>query len=113
MDSTWATIIVAAIALVSAIFSGKASSNASKYTTRTQMETEAYNRARAMDLKTIERQDRELDELQKKYDQLDEKYRFLKQDNESLHEDNDRLRRRITRLERLEKRLEELGYSVE
>lgn len=113
MDGGWATIIVAAIALVSAFFSGRSASNASKYTTRTQAETEAYNRAREMDLRTIKRQDEELEELEKKYDDLDEKYKLLKQDNEQLHEDNDRLRRRVSRLERLEDRLKELGYSVE
>jgi peptidoglycan hydrolase CwlO-like protein len=109
----WATVGVALIALVSAVLSGRSAANASKYSTRTQAETEAYNRARKMDVETIERQDRELEELQKKYDLLDEKYRFLKQDNEKLHEDNDRLRRRMTRLERLEERLKELGYSVD
>jgi predicted RNase H-like nuclease (RuvC/YqgF family) len=99
----WATIGVAFIALISAILSGRSAANASKYSTRTQAETEAYNRARKMDVETIERQDKELAEL-------DEKYKFLKQDNERLHEDNDRLRRRVSRLER---ELEKLGVVLD
>lgn len=99
----WATIGVALIALVSAVLSGRSAANASKYSSRTQAETEAYNRARKMDVETIERQDKELTEL-------DEKYKFLRLDNERLHEDNDRLRRRVSRLER---KLEEMGVPLD
>lgn len=121
MDSSdWATVIVASISVASAALSGRAAKIASKYTStasvinsKTQAETEAYNRARAMDIQTIKRQDEELAELQGKYSLLEEKYKALKLDNEGLHEDNDRLRRRVSRLERLEERLKELGYSVD
>lgn len=97
--SNWAPIIVAAIALVSAILSGRAASNASKYSTRAQAETEAYNRARTMDIKTIERQDEELEEIRAENALMLVRIKELKVDNEQLHEDNDRLRRRISRLE--------------
>jgi len=121
MDSSdWATVIVASISVASAALSGRAAKIASKYTStasvinsKTQAETEAYNRARKMDIETIQRQDEELKELQEKYAALEVKYNELKVDSERMNEDNDRLRRRVSRLERLEKRLEELGYSVE
>jgi predicted RNase H-like nuclease (RuvC/YqgF family) len=92
MTADWATIIVAGVALVSAIFSGRSASNASKYSTRTQAETEAYNRARAIDTATIERQEKELVKLRKKVEELDE-------DNEMLHGENEDLRRRVRILE--------------
>jgi peptidoglycan hydrolase CwlO-like protein len=97
--SNWASIIVAAIALFSAIAAGRAAAGASKYSARAQAETEAYNRARKMDIETIERQDKEIDEIRKESKNLRDKVKDLKTDNERLHEDNDRLRRRISRLE--------------
>lgn len=102
MDAgNWATIIVAAIALISAIFSGRAAAGASKYSSRAQAETEAYNRARTMDIQTINRQDQEIEEIRKENAEMFQKIKDLKADNERLHEDNDRLRRRVTHLERL------------
>lgn len=101
--ANWATIIVAIVAFISAIFSGRAASNASKYSTRTTAETEAYNRARKMDVETIERQDKEIEELQ-------QKVKELKVSEQRLNEDNDRLRGRVSRLER---KLQEIGVSLE
>lgn len=102
MDAgNWAGIIVAVIALVSALLSGRAAASASKYSTKAQAETEAYNRARKMDIETIERQDTELAEIREENKKMDSRIRELKIDNERLHEDNDRLRRRITHLENL------------
>lgn len=98
---SWAAIIVAAISLISAIFAGRAAAGASKYSTRAQAETEAYNRARKMDIQTIERQDKEIEEIQKENANIIQRMRELKIDNERLHEDNDRLRRRVSHLERL------------
>ena len=97
----WAAIIVAAISLLSAVFAGRAAAGASKYSTRAQAETEAYNRARKMDIETIERQDEEIEEIRKENKKLDARIKELKLDNERLHEDNDRLRRRVAHLERL------------
>jgi FtsZ-binding cell division protein ZapB len=99
--SNWATIIVAAIALISAIFSGRAAAGASRYSSKAQAETEAYNRARKMDIETIDRQDQELEELRDDQAKMARRLKELKEDNERLHEDNDRLRRRVTHLERL------------
>lgn len=98
--TNWATIIVAAIALISAILSGRAAAGAAKYSSKAQAETEAYNRARKMDIETIERQGKELEEIHAENAEMQKKIRELKIDNEKLHEDNDRLRRRITALER-------------
>lgn len=107
MDSNnWAQIIVAMVAVVSAVLSGRAARKSSQYTSdaavmnaRTQAETEAYNRARQMDIQTIERQRTELEQIRANSDELRKKIRELKLNNERLNEDNDRLRRRVTRLE--------------
>jgi len=102
MDAgNWATLIVAAISLISAIFSGRAAAGASKFSSKAQAETEAYNRARKMDVETIDRQDKEIKEIQAENAVMLQKMKELKIDNERLHEDNDRLRRRVTHLERL------------
>jgi septal ring factor EnvC (AmiA/AmiB activator) len=104
--ASWAVVIVGAISLVSAFLSGRAAKTAARHTSdasvmnsRTQAETEAYNRARKMDTETIERQAKEIEQIRANSENLREKLRELKEDNERLHEDNDRLRRRVTRLE--------------
>lgn len=111
--SNWATIIVAIVSVGSAYLAGRAARSAAKHTSdasvmnsRTQAETEAYNRARNMDMQTIERQEKELEKLRSRVT-------ILEQNEERLNEDNDRLRSRLTRLERLETRLNELGYSLD
>lgn len=96
----WAMVIVAAISLIGAILSGRAAAGASKYSSKAQAETEAYNRARKMDIETIERQDKELEEIREENRKMQQKMGELKLDNERLHEDNDRLRRRVSRLEK-------------
>lgn len=106
--ANWAAIIVAFVSVFSAILSGRAankaaqsSSSASIMNSRTQAETEAYNRARKMDIETIERQDEELAEIREENKRIIGRIRELKIDNERLNEDNDRLRRRISHLERV------------
>jgi septal ring factor EnvC (AmiA/AmiB activator) len=107
MDSaSWALVLVALISVLSAFLSGRAARSAAKLSSdativnsRTQAETEAYNRARKMDIETIERQDHEIAEIRENSEKLREKVRTLTIDNERIHEDNDRLRRRITALE--------------
>lgn len=103
----WAQILVALVAVISAFLAQRSAKNAAKLNSdatitnsKTLAETEAYNRARKMDVETIERQDEDIRELRENSNKLREKYRELKQDNELLHEDNDRLRRRVTALER-------------
>jgi predicted RNase H-like nuclease (RuvC/YqgF family) len=68
--SDWAAIFVALISVISAALAGRAARAAAKYnsdasvaSTRAQAETEAYSRARKMDIETIERQDKEIEEL--------------------------------------------------
>lgn len=104
--ANWAAIAVAAISIISAWLSGRAahraaqsSSTASIANEKTKAETEAYHRARKMDLETIDRQAEKIDELREENKKLFEQIRELKADNERLHEDNDRLRRRLSRLE--------------
>lgn len=59
---------------------------------RTAAETEAYNRARKMDIETIERQEKDITKLK-------ERVESLIKDNDRLHEANLLLRQRVTRLE--------------
>lgn len=76
MDATnVASIIVAAVAALAAWASARASSKASTVRTtsdnRTEMEKDAYSRARAFDLETIARQDKELTELRARVQELE------------------------------------------
>jgi len=97
--SDWAVIIVALISVMSAVLAGRSARKAAKYdsdasimNSKTLAETEAYNRARKMDIETIERQDRDLDLLRLKV-------RALQEDNDRLHEENRLLKRRVAKLE--------------
>ena len=67
---SWSGIIVAFIGVVSAWLSARAARNAAKYSAdastaneKAKAETDAYQRARKMDIETIERQDQEIREL--------------------------------------------------
>jgi FtsZ-binding cell division protein ZapB len=111
--SDLAAIVVALISVISAFLAGRAARNAAKFnseaavaSSKTQAETEAYQRARKMDIETIERQDQEIEEIRDNSAKLREKVRMLmidndrlREDNQNLHADNDTLRRRITSLE--------------
>lgn len=70
-----ATIIVAAIALVSAYASQRAASKAStsntQIETRVDMERDAYVRARRFDTETIQRLEKENGDLRKEVDDLE------------------------------------------
>lgn len=106
-SSDWALIIVALISVVSAMLASRSSRKAAKYesdaeitNSRTIAETEAYNRARKMDLETIKRQDDEIDEIREQNRKLRERIRELQEDNYSLREQNRNLLQRVTRLER-------------
>lgn len=98
----WAIVVVGVISLVSAFLSGRTA----RSTAKTQAETEAYARARKMDVETIERQDREIEEIRKNNQDLRTKVRALisanenlKQDNQTLHQENKALIRRVARCE--------------
>lgn len=95
----WSGVLIALIGVISAWFSARAARNSAKFSAdasmaneRAKAETDAYERARSMDLKTIERQDEEIAEL------ID-KVKSLEADNRELHKQNDALRSRVTMLE--------------
>lgn len=97
--SDWAVIFVALISVFAAVLSGRAARAAAKYNSdastmasKTTAETEAYIRARNMDLKTIELQDKEIAEIRQNNADLREKVRTLRAENDSL-------RRRVSALE--------------
>lgn len=71
-----------------------AEKEAATITSRSEAETEAYIRARKMDVDTIERQDKELEDLNAKYDNLDSKY-------QQVLIENHRLQERVAELEKL------------
>ena len=105
--SDFALIIVAAISVLSALLSGRSARKAAKYdadaeitNSRTLAETEAYNRARQMDIQTITRQDNEIDEIREQNRKLRVRVRELQNDNDDLREQNRGLTQRIARLER-------------
>lgn len=111
--SDWATITVALISVISALLASRAAKTAAKFNSdasvtnsKIQAETEAYERARSMDIKTIERQDQEIEEIRQNSEKLREKVRMLmehnerlRDENQRLHRDNETLMRRISRLE--------------
>lgn len=78
-----ASILVALIAAFGAWAAQKSAAKANKTNTqvsgRLEAEREAYERARAFDLRTIERQDQELRELRDKYAQLEDELSSAKQ----------------------------------
>lgn len=85
-----ASVLIAAIAALSAYASQRTAARAStantQASTRVDMEKEAYERARQFDTDTIDRQDKEIEELRKEISEL--------------REENRKLRLRIIRLER-------------
>lgn len=87
MDATnVASLVVAAIAALAAVASQRSASKASTISAKTAAEEDAYNRARAFDLETIARLEREVNEERAR--------------NKDLEEQVDILRWRIGRLER-------------
>jgi TolA-binding protein len=96
-----ASVIVAAIAALSAYASQRNASRAStintQATSRVDMEKEAYERARQFDTDTIERQDKEIQELRQEIAVLKAAHR---KELEEFREENRRLRLRVVRLER-------------
>lgn len=67
------SLAVAVVAAVGAWASQRASSKASTVSTRMDAEKEAYERARAFDIQTIERQQQEIKELREQITQMRER----------------------------------------
>lgn len=79
MDATnVASLIVALIAAVTAIASQRSAARASTVNARTAAEEEAYNRARKMDIETIDRLIAENKELREREKELQEQVDILK-----------------------------------
>lgn len=113
-----ASILVSLIAALAGYASQRASAKAQTKTaatsSRTELEKEAYERARAFDMETIKRQDGELAELRQHVKDLNADVKRVVSENDVLHdenrqvlEDNNRLRTevkalrmRFTRIER-------------
>lgn len=107
-SSDWVAVAVGSVSAVSAWLAGRSAKKASEFNTKTTAETEAYNRARQMDIETLDRQKRDLTEIRENNKEIREKLREmklendkLKEDNRVLHEENAILRRRVARLEKL------------
>lgn len=93
-------ILIAVIAALGTWASHRQSSKAAIVNEKAKAEVEAYNRARAMDLRTMELQDAEFHELRDKHETLKKRVGEVELRNEELEVENSRLRRRIAALER-------------
>lgn len=71
--------------------SNKASVTNVTTSSRVEMEKEAYERARKLDTETIDRQDKELKELEVKYDKLKARFDTVQEQNEKLNDDVSRM----------------------
>jgi hypothetical protein len=94
--------------------SRKATTTNTATSSRVEMEKEAYERARALDVDTIARQDKELKELRANQEYINADVKRVHTENESLHdeierrrlehlnvlEDNQRLRTEVSTLRR-------------
>jgi chromosome segregation ATPase len=80
--------------------SAKAQAKNAQTTSRTEMEKEAYDRARKYDTETIARQDAEIEEVRAQNLHLNNDIRMLAEENRELREEVSMLRRRLVRVER-------------
>lgn len=90
--TTIASIIVAFVAGLTGWAAQRQSAKASVKVSRLDLEKEAYDRARAYDTETINRQDREIEEIRKEL----ETFRL---ENLALRQENHELRTRVYQLE--------------
>lgn len=104
-------VIAIFIALIAALGSwashratAKANSDNAKASNRVEMEKEAYDRARKLDVETIERQVGEMAELQTKNRELSER-------NEELSSQVHELQARVTQLEARIRSMEEGNHA--
>lgn len=111
-----ASVIVSAIAALGGILSAresrKASTTNSVTSGRVEMEKEAYERARKLDTETIDRQDKELEELETKNDKLHERVELLQQQNQRLNEEVARISKDNYDLHRENQRVLEMSEQV-
>lgn len=110
-SSDLVTLIVATLSLVAAIAAQRQSAKSSKNNSdaviavsRTDLETEAYVRARALDTETIARQGLELIELRTEVTKVEKKYDFLAEKYEDLLDQNRALKTRIAEIEKHERK---------
>lgn len=99
---------IALIGAITSIAAGRAAARASMSNARTDAEKEAYSRARNMDVATIERQDREIAELQ-------EQNRLLRTENETLlavKDQNYHLNADVKRVDKENRRLDVENKSL-
>lgn len=94
----WAGIVVAMVGIVTAWLSGRAARLAAKHSAdatvinaKTLAETEAYNRARKMDIETIEHQEEEIKQLRDENRELWSRVRELEKDNRTIHSEHNNL----------------------
>ena len=97
------SIAVALIAMASGYAAQRTAARASTrnvdVTSRVDMEKEAYMRARALDIETIQRQDADLDELRAKTKEQDIQIKALIDNNDKLRKDLRTCNNRVSRLE--------------
>jgi len=118
LNNIIASIVIALIAAGGSYLGYRATAKAEKHTvdttSRVEMEKDAFQRARAFDIQTIERQDREMEELvaanqelKQKNDAQDKEINQLHIENRDLRNKNDALERKVdhpeNRISRLEK----------
>ena len=97
------TIISATAAFASQRAAARATSKDKLVSSRADLETEAYTRARAIDTETIERQTNELKEMRVEIADLRTKCETTEDKYDLLVDQNRRLRERIVDLERHER----------
>ena len=100
------SIVVAIVAALGAVAAQRSASRAGQASTKVQAETNAYERARKMDVETIERQSQEIAELRRRNSHLE-------QHIERLETDNDNLRRNLRTVERRLAKLEDISPALE
>ena len=105
-----ASIVVAGIAASSAYASQRSAARATTVntdkTTRSDMEKEAYERARAFDTETIRRQDTEIGELRQENEDLRSEMDLLRAENRGLRGEMRGLTQRLSRLEEVTNSIE-------
>lgn len=108
------TLLVPLLSLLATVMVNRQSAKASKsdnatavttttISSRTDLETEAYTRARTLDTETIKRQADEIVEIREKYDKLEIRYDVLEDKYDELLDENRRLKKRVADLEEHER----------
>lgn len=110
-----AAIFIAVIGALASWASHRASTRATNKNTevsaRVEMEKEAYERARKLDIETIARQDAELQEMLDKYTVLMDKHNALIEINQGHVQEIRELKDRVERLEEHVTKIEGSDYE--